>query len=171
LREPVRTAFRRLTGPGSALREILHVLALWIKGRIVVWLSVTAFYLAGFAIARTPLWPLLAVLCGLVEAIPYFGAIGGLFLVLVFSVLGGSGATPVVLAALGVWVFVQVLENFVIGPRVLGRKLGLNPWLVLLGGIAGALIAGPIGILVATPLMAAAAVIWRRTRREHSGRR
>jgi predicted PurR-regulated permease PerM len=160
------TTIRRLTGRDSALREILHVLAIWIKGRIAIWLSVTGLYLVGFAIARTPLWPLLAVLCGFVEAIPHFGAIAGLLLVLVFSVIGGNGETPVVLAALAVWVLVQIVEGFVIAPRVLGRKLGLSPWLVLLGGIAGALIAGPIGILVATPVMAAAAVIWRRIRRK-----
>jgi predicted PurR-regulated permease PerM len=152
------------------LREILTVLGIWIKGRIVIWLSVTALYLAGFAIAGTPLWPVLAVLCGFVEAIPHFGMIFGLLLVLLFSVLGGNGEMPVVLAALAVWLFVQVLEIFVIGPRVLGRKLGLNSWLVLLGGIAAALIAGPIGILVATPLMAAGAVIWRRIRRVNGKR-
>ena len=68
-------------------------------------------------------------------------------------------------AALAVWAIVNVVEGFIISPRVLGRKLGLNPWIVFLGGIAGALLAGPIGILVATPLLAIAAVVWRRTRR------
>ena len=161
----MRQTIHRLAGRDSALREVLHVLAIWIKGRIVIWLSVTGLYLVGFAVARSPLWPLLAVLCGFVEALPHFGAILGLLLVLAFSVIGGNGETWVVLAALAVWVLVQALEIFVIGPRVLGRKLGLSPWLVLLGGIAGGLIAGPIGILVATPIMAAGAVIWRRTSR------
>jgi predicted PurR-regulated permease PerM len=149
------------------LREILTVLAIWIKGRIVIWLSATGLYLVGFAIARTPLWPVLAVLCGIVEAIPQFGMIFGLVLVVLFSVIGGGGETPVVFASLVVWVLVQIAEIFVIAPRVLGRKLGLSPWLVLLGGIVGALIAGPIGILVATPAMAVGVVIWRRVRRKH----
>jgi predicted PurR-regulated permease PerM len=150
------------------LREILTVLAIWVKGRILIWLSVTGLYLLGFAIARTPLWPLLAVLCGLVEAVPHFGMMVGLVLVLAFSVIGSGGNTSVILAALAVWVLVQVAEIFVIAPRVLGRKLGLSPWLVLLGGITGAFIAGPIGILVATPVMAAAAVIWHRARRSRA---
>ncbi len=147
------------------MREILHVLAIWIKGRFVIWLSVTGLYLAGFAAARTPLWPLLALLCGLVEAFPHLGMIFSLALVLAFSVIGSGGETPVILAALAVWLLVQVAEIFLIAPRVLGRKLGLSPWLVLLGGILGALIAGPIGVLVATPVMAAGTVIWRRIRR------
>ena len=150
------------------MREIFGVLAIWIKGRIVIWLSTTSLYLVGFGIVRTPLWPVLAILCGLVEAIPHFGMIVGLTLVLAFSVIGGNAETQVVIAALAVWVLVQVMEIFVIAPRVLGRKLGLSPWLVLLGGILGALIAGPIGILVATPVMAVGVAIWRRVRRRRT---
>jgi predicted PurR-regulated permease PerM len=157
----------------STLREILRVLALWIKGQFLIWLSVTGMYLAGFAIARTPLWALLAVLCGIVNVIPHFGALLSLLLVLFFSFLGSliegnagsDGETWVIAAALGVWLVVQLIEGFILGPRLLGRTLGLNPWLVLLGGIAGAIVAGPIGILIATPLLAVAGVIWRRTRR------
>lgn len=147
------------------VRDVLSVLRLWVKGQLIIWITATGLYLAGFAIARTPLWPVLAILCGLASMIPHLGAIIGLLLVLAFS-LFLSGETSVILAALGVWVLVQIVEGFVIGPRVLGRKLGLSPWLVLLGGIAGALIAGPIGFLVATPLLAIVAVIWRHTRRK-----
>jgi predicted PurR-regulated permease PerM len=149
----------------STLREILRVLALWIKGQFLIWLSVTGMYLAGFAIARTPLWALLAILCGLVNVIPHFGALLSLLLVLLFSFIGSDGETWVIAAALAVWLVVQLIEGFILGPRLLGRTLGLSPWLVLLGGIAGAIIAGPIGILIATPLLAVAGVIWRRTHR------
>ena len=150
------------------MREILTVLGVWIKGQFIIWLGVTGLYLAGFGIARTPLWPLLAVLCGLASIVPHLGALFALLLVLLFSFLGSGGDTWAMVAALGVWALVQIIEGFVISPRVLGRRLGLNYWLVFLGGIAGALIAGPIGILVATPLLAIAAVMFRRTRRNQA---
>ena len=146
----------------ESIDDILHVLAVWIKGQFIIWLSVTALYLAGFAIARTPLWPVLAILCGLVSVIPHLGAMLGLLMVLAFSVIGSEGRASTIEAALGVWAIVWIVETFVIGPRVLGRKLGLNPWLVLLAGIAGSFIAGPIGIVVATPVLAIVLVIWRR---------
>jgi predicted PurR-regulated permease PerM len=152
----------------SVIREILTVVWVWIKGQFILWLSVTGLYLAGFGIARTPLWLLLAILCGFCNVIPHLGALVGLLLVALFSFLGSGGESSVVAAALGVWVLVQIIEAFVIGPRVLGRKLGLNPWFVLLAGLAGAIIAGPIGIVVATPLLAIAAVIWRRMRRKEA---
>ena len=152
----------------SAIREILSVLAVWIKGQFVIWLSVTALYLAGFAVARTPLWPVLAILCGLASVIPHLGGLLSLLLVLIFSLIGSNGETWVMVAALGVWTVVQLAEIFVIGPRLLGRKLGLNPWIVFLGGIAGALLGGPVGIIFATPILAVAAVIWRRTRRKEA---
>ena len=155
---------RRFTDGDSAIREIGTVLAVWIKGRFVIWLSVTALYLVGFSMVQAPLWPLLAILCGLADAIPHVGSLLALLLVLIFTL--PAFGTWTVGAALCVWVLVQIVESFVIGPRVLGRKLGLNPWLVLLGGIAGGLVAGPIGILIATPLLAVGATLWRRRRRK-----
>ncbi len=148
----------------SAIREILTVLATWVKGQLLLCLIVTGLYLLGFAIARTPLWPVLALLCGFVSVIPHLGAILGLLLVLGFSFLGSGGDTLVMAEALAVWVAVQLAEGFYIGPRLLGRKLGLNPWFVILGGIAGGLLGGPIGILVATPVMAVGGVLMRRYR-------
>ena len=152
----------------ETIREILVVLARWIKGQFVLWLSVTGLYLAGFAIARTPLWPLLAILCGFASVVPAVGALFALLLVLLFSYIGSGGETLVLVEALGVWAVVHLAEMFVLGPRLLGRRIGLNPWLLFLGGIAGAFIGGPVGILVATPILAIAAVIWRRTRRKEA---
>jgi predicted PurR-regulated permease PerM len=148
----------------SAVREILHVLWVWIKGQILLWLTATVLYVIGFAIAQTPLWAALAVLCGIASAVPHFGGIIGLVLVLVFGFVGSSGDAMVLTKALAVWVLVQAIQGFVIEPRLLGRKLGLSSWIVLLGGIVGGFVAGPIGMLVATPVIAVAVVIWRRLR-------
>jgi len=90
--EPVLVRHRE-----SATREIFSVLGLWIKGQFVIWLCVTGLYLVGFAIIQAPLWPVLAILCGLASAIPHIGGLLGLLLVLLFSFLG-SGAD---LAAMG----------------------------------------------------------------------
>jgi predicted PurR-regulated permease PerM len=154
----------------SAIREIVAVLAVWIKGQFLIWLSVTGLYLIGFAIARTPLWPVLAILCGIAGAIPHLGALFSLLFVLFVSFFLSGGETSVMVEALAVWAAVNMIDSFVISPRLVGRKLGLNPWIVFLGGIAGALLAGPVGILIATPVLAIAAVIWRRTRRTHSSK-
>jgi predicted PurR-regulated permease PerM len=150
--------------PQSAVREIFGVLWTWIKGQILIWLIDTVLYLVGFAIARAPLWPLLAILCGIGNAIPHFGPILGLLLVALFSFFGSGGDPWKIAAPLAVWVVVQLAEGFYIGPKLLGRKLGLSPWLVIFGGIAGGLLGGPIGMLIATPVLAVATVIWRRTR-------
>jgi hypothetical protein len=58
---------------------------------LIICLWVTALYLAGFAIARAPLWPILAILCGVASVIPHLGALFSLIFVLLFSFVG-SGA-------------------------------------------------------------------------------
>ena len=150
--------------PPSALREIVGVVWTWIKGQVLIWLSSTGLYLVGFAIARTPLWFLLGILCGVANAIPHIGPVFGLLFVLLFSFFGSEGDMNVMAGGLAVWVVVQLAEGFYIGPKLLGRKLGLNPWLVILGSIVGGLVAGPIGMLIATPVLAVVTVIWRRVR-------
>ena len=149
----------------SAVHDIGHVLWVWTKGQFLIWICVTILYLAGFAIVGTPVWALLAILCGLVSVIPHLGSLLGLFLVVLFSFIGSQGSGTAVAEALAVWVVVQAVEVFVIGPRLLGRKLGLNPWVVMLGGIAGAILGGPIGMIIATPILAVGAVLWRRRHR------
>lgn len=156
-----------MTPARSTIREILRVLALWIKGQMVIWISATVLYLVGFAIARAPLWPLLAILCGMADPIPHFGALIGLLCVFAFSFLGSGGNLWVMSASLAVWVIVQVIIGYGIGPHVLGRKLGLSPWIVIFGSIFGGLIAGPLGMLIAIPAMAVIAVIVRRWRASH----
>src|SRR5436305_825114 len=101
----------------SAVREILHVLWVWIKGQIVLWLVATLFYLVGFAVFQIPLWALLAVLCGVASAIPHFGALIGLLLVLTFGYIFSGGDALVLTKALAVWVLVQAIQSFVIEPR------------------------------------------------------
>lgn len=151
-----------MTSHQATLREILRVLVAWVKGQFLIWISATALYVTGFALARAPLWLLLALICGFVEPIPHIGAMVGLLCVLVFTFFGSGGDLWVMGASLGVWVIVQLVEGYWIGPKVLGRPLGLSPWAVILGGIAGGLIAGPIGLLVAIPTMAVVAVLVRR---------
>src|SRR4051812_47583330 len=104
-------------GVKDTTREIVMVLGAWIKGQFLISLWVTGLYLAGFAIARTPLWPVLAILCGLASVIPHVGGLLALGLVLLFSFAGSGGETWVMVAALAVWVLVSLIEAFILGPR------------------------------------------------------
>lgn len=106
----------------------------------------------GLAIFRVPYAVLLGFMLGLLNMIPYFGAlIGGISIALVTLLTGGF------YAALGVTIFVIVVQQVdanIIQPRVVGGSVGLRPIYVLLAITLFGGLFGFWGIFLGVPLMA-----------------
>lgn len=106
----------------------------------------------GFLLARLPNAPVLGMMLGIMNMIPYFGAlIGGAVCVLV-ALLSGNfyGALFV---AIYILVMQQVDAN-IIQPRIVGQTVGLRPIYVLLGITVGGGLYGFWGIFLGVPVMA-----------------
>jgi predicted PurR-regulated permease PerM len=142
------------------VRESLRVLGMYIRAQVLIAIILTALYAIGFAIARVPFWPLIAVAGGLTSLIPRFGALVPLALAALANLLGDRNITHLV-TAFAAWVVIQILEAFLIAPRLLSKPLGLRPLPVFLALLAGSFFFGPIGFLLAVPVLAVAAVFWR----------
>jgi predicted PurR-regulated permease PerM len=69
-----------------------------------------------------------------------------------------------VLGALITYVVAQGLEGFYLTPKIMGRRLQLSPWVVFLAILVGGLMFGPVGVILAAPLVAVLAILWRRSR-------
>jgi predicted PurR-regulated permease PerM len=103
--------------------------------------------------------PLLwGVMAGLLHFIPFLGAVIGISVVtLVAAVtLNGIGAILLVPAA---YFFLNVLEEYVVLPHVLGRRLMLNPVIVLVWLIFWTWLWSVPGALMAVPLLAIVKII------------
>lgn len=101
----------------------------------------------------------LGLIAGLMEFIPIFGpfiagAVAGL--VALFQVQNWFGLPPFWYAMLvvGVFIIIQQIENHILVPRIIGHSLNINPLLVLLTVLAGGLLAGVLGVLLAAPIFA-----------------
>jgi predicted PurR-regulated permease PerM len=57
------------------------------------------------------------------------------------------------------FVVIQAIESNILGPRIVGRAVGLHPVASILALLAGAKLFGPFGALLATPVVAAAWVM------------
>jgi predicted PurR-regulated permease PerM len=111
---------------------------------------------------------LLGLISGIAEFIPNVGA----FLAAIPAVLIaffqndaswlGRQMSPFwfAIVVLGLYTLLQQIENLLLVPRVIGRSLNLHPMVVFIGAIAGASIAGILGILLAAPVMATARLIF-----------
>ncbi len=128
----------------------------------------SSLYAAGFFFVRVPLWWLAGLLCGPFHLVPVIGTLFAAVIPITFQLVGGGGFWDVLWVLLVIAV-VQLLETFYLTPKILGRELNLHPLVVILAVFGGALLAGPVGALLAAPVVTVALLAWRRlaARRQH----
>lgn len=143
--------------------EIGRTLAGWFAAQVKIVLILTGIYAIGFAISEVPWWFAVAVICGLLNFIPVVGAVIALLIVLPVTWLVRQDMMPV-LGALATYVVAQGLEGFYLTPKIMGTRLGLSAWVVLLAILVGGFMFGPLGVLFAAPVVAVLAILWRRGR-------
>jgi len=94
-----------------------------------------------------------AILCGLLEIIPYIGNILGTTLTLFVAFV--HGASPaLLLGILGTYAVVQFIQGWVLEPIILGPHVKLNPFATIVALVLGGLLWGISGIFLAIPLVA-----------------
>ncbi len=143
------------------IRDIHGVLANYIRAQIMLAGLATAVYLTGFELLRLRFAVALAAGAGLLEFIPVVGPLAAAVLVLATAFLTGYGQVWAVAVLLGVW---RLVQDYVNAPRILGDQVQLHPLAVLFGVIAGAEMAGVIGVYLSVPVIAIVRVVWLRWR-------
>jgi predicted PurR-regulated permease PerM len=140
----------------------------YIRGQILL-SAITATLVTGTLFAfQVPYAILLGVLTFALDFIPVLGSIvSGAISVLVALSVGW----PIALGMLGAFVAIHVLDGYVLGPRIVGRALGVNPITIFIALLAGAELFGMWGALLAAPLIGAVQAIvvatWREWRTTH----
>lgn len=147
------------------LREIGRALARYVRGQILIAIILSLFYVAGFALLGVPAWAFTGVVCGFSHLVPVFGSVLGLAFAVLITLAGGAGWYRA-LGVFGIFALAQAFESFYLTPRVLGSSVHLPPLAVFLALLFAGMFFGFLGILLAVPLMAIAAVTWRFFRRE-----
>lgn len=133
----------------SLWSRVERKIAKWLKGQMVLGfiifvLSYIVLYVAGVEYALV-----LALLCGLLEMIPYgitFGIIPSV-LVTLFEV-GPTTALWVLLAM----IIIQQAENYILVPTLFKKIIGVPPLIVIIALLVGAKLAGLMGMILAMPM-------------------
>jgi predicted PurR-regulated permease PerM len=144
-----------------AMPEVVKIVSGYVLGQAITSLLFGAFAFVVLFVAGVPGALLLAVLAGLLDAIPLVGVpvatIPAVLLALTVSV-------PTAAIVLGLYVAYQQVENYLIVPRIYGKSLRVSPVGILVAVYVGGQLLGIVGILLALPLAAAIPVverIWR----------
>ncbi len=137
----------------SVIQSITKVSQQYLVGLSKMILILWIMYGIGFSIIGIENALFFAVLCGLLEIVPYIGNITGTIItVLVAAVQGAS--TPMIIGILGTYSFVQLFQGWVLEPLILGSQVKINPLFTIISLVIGQLVWGLPGIFLAIPLIA-----------------
>ncbi|WP_374317424.1 AI-2E family transporter [Pseudoxanthomonas kaohsiungensis] len=143
-------------------RESNDVLGAFLRGQFVVMIALGVIYAAGLSLVGLKLGLLIGLVAGLISFIPYLGATTGVVLAVVAALVQSQGFDLQLLVLVGVVFTVgQMLESYVLTPRIVGDKIGLHPMAVIFAIMAGGQLFGFLGMLLALPVAAVANVLLR----------
>jgi predicted PurR-regulated permease PerM len=106
---------------------------------------------AGLSVMGMPLAMMLSVIIGITNMIPYFGPFIGAIPAILIVLF--TDPTKTLLVAVFILALQQFDGNF-LGPKLLGKSIGINPVWIIFSIIIGGAIGGPIGMFLGVPIFA-----------------
>jgi predicted PurR-regulated permease PerM len=140
--------------------EVDRILSAWLRGQLLCCLMLAIFYSIGLTVVGLDLGLIVGMTAGLLSFIPYVGTITGAVTSLGLALAQFPSWNGVILVG-GVFILGQILEGYVIYPRLLGNRVELHDVLVIFALMAGGAAFGFLGVLLAVPVTAALGVLTR----------
>jgi predicted PurR-regulated permease PerM len=101
----------------------------------------------------------LGFIAALLAWVPYVGSIVGCVLVVMVASTDAPADPAVAYLAIGVFILVRLLDDFVFMPLTLGRSLHIHPLITVLMIFIGGMVAGVAGLMLVLPLLGVVMVI------------
>ena len=127
----------------------------YFRGQALVAMSVGILLSIGFNIIGLPLATAMGIFIGILNFIPYMQALGIIPLGLASLLMAaqtGENAFVCMLLAYGVLMIVQIIQDMIIVPRIMGQTMGMRPSLILLVLSVWGYLLGFFGMLIALPI-------------------
>ncbi len=141
-------------------RETDRVLAAWLRGQLLCCGLLAVYYATALSAVGLELGVTVGLVSGILTFIPYVGSTTGLLASLLLA-LAQFHTWSGVLTVLGVYVAGQVVEGYIIYPRLLGERVELHAVWVIFALFAGGVAFGFLGVLLAVPMAAVIGVVSR----------
>ncbi|MCY3929862.1 MAG: AI-2E family transporter [Acidobacteria bacterium] len=152
------------------IQEFIDILVAFFRGQLVVAFLQGALFAIGFSIAGLRYGLVLGLALGFLNIIPYLGSIVGLAVALPIGYWQEGGGLNLVIWVVVVFALVQLIEAYVLTPRIMGDRTGLHPMAIIVAVFFwGSALNGIAGMILAIPLTAFLVVFWRLARERYIG--
>ncbi|MEI6755111.1 MAG: AI-2E family transporter [Paludibacter sp.] len=134
------------------LSSITNVSQQYLLGLTKMIVCLWIMYGIGFSLIGVKNALFFAILCGLLEIVPFIGNLTGTTLTVFVAVVQGAGL-PLVASIIGVYMLVQLIQEWILSPLILGPQVKINGFTTIIALVVGELIWGIAGIFLAIPLI------------------
>lgn len=132
----------------SVLNILQRVVGGYIRGQIILSACIGVLQGVGMAIIGVPFAPLIGILAFFLEFIPMIGTIVTGFIAVMIAL---TQSWTLALVTLVYTILIDMLEGYVLSPRILARAVEIRPVVTLLAMIAGSQLFGIWGAVFAAP--------------------
>lgn len=140
---------RRRDATLQILGELETVIGGFIRGQLLVGLSIGIIITVALLLLRVPYAVLIGAIAGLLDFIPYVGPVLA-FVPALFIALFNNGFSSALWVTV-VFVAANQIEGHLIAPQIVSRSISLSPFAVLLAILVGAELGGVLGMFIAVP--------------------
>ncbi len=145
----------------AALHEMNDMAAHYVRAQLVLACFALVVYTVVLFASGVQYGLILGLSAGVLEFIPLVGPAVGAIVILGTAYLTGYHYVWALMIFLGAW---RLIQDYVNSPRLMHRTVKLHPLAVIIAVLAGAEIAGIIGVFLSIPVAATLQILWRRWR-------
>jgi len=153
------------------INEFAGSVVAFFRGQLVIAFIMGVLLATGFGIIGLNFAIILGLSIGLLNIIPYLGSIIGLGIALPLAYFqADGGGLTLLLLTIGVFTLVQLIEGYLLTPRIMGKSTGLHPMVIIIAIFFwGTALDGLLGMILAIPLTAFFVVAWRLAKQKYLG--
>ena len=152
------------------LTEFVHLVVTFFRGQIIIALLQGILFAIGFSLAGLKYGAVLGLMLGFLNIVPYLGSMLGLAITLPTAWFQLGGGWELLIYVIVVFSIVQMIEGYILTPRIMGDRTGLHPLTIIIAIFFwGSALGGILGMILAIPLTAFLVVLWRLAREKYIG--
>lgn len=136
----------------KVIHDTTRVSYKYLSGLAMMIVMLWILYGIGFSIVGIKNAIFFAVLCGVLEIIPFVGNLTGTSITVLMALSQGGGS-GIVIGVIITYFLVQFVQSYVIEPLVVGAEVNINPLFTIIALVVGELVWGIAGLVIAIPVL------------------
>jgi predicted PurR-regulated permease PerM len=149
-------------------REFVEIIVAFFRGQLIIAFLQGVLFAIGFSLVGLKYGFVIGIVLGFLNIIPYLGSIVGLSTAIPLAFFQPGGGLLTVGLVLLVFTVVQMIEGYILTPKIMGDRTGLHPMAIILAVFFwGSALGGITGMILAIPLTAFLVVFWRLAREKY----